>query len=303
MISPGDIWTLISWHLSFGAVNAIKQQDQTLWYYCAAPWRKETDQQLWPTATNFLTCRKTTLNHLEKTTTATKTTWVLPICDQHGVYEALSRRCRPGRKFLWAGQLFVCCLGHMQATSGSPVVRSQALQLSVCTTGLCVAPRTHLTEGRLENPPSTCSQHQRRRQYLGIPHALPPDWGLGPYNRALGWGRQVIKLSKSATNLTPWQYIELSESYVILTRKTKYVLRNLTSGSWSPFRTCIIVLCTPQGVSLSTVSLQFNSHCSYTWALISCPRPANLREHLPRWCNMTTSYADNAVCLYIQPKG
>ena len=75
-------------------------------------------------------------------------------------------------KFLWAGQLFVCCcLGHMQATSGSPVVRSQALQLSVC---LCVAPRTHVTEGRLENPPSSCNQHQRRRQYLRIPHALPP---------------------------------------------------------------------------------------------------------------------------------
>ena len=39
--------------------------------------------------------------------------------------------------------------------------------------GLCVAPRTHVTEGRLENPPSTCNQHQRRRQYLGIPDVLP----------------------------------------------------------------------------------------------------------------------------------
>ena len=50
--------------------------------------------------------------------------------------------------------LFVCCccLGHVQAMPGSPAVRSQALQLSVCTTGLCVAPRTHVTGGRLENP-------------------------------------------------------------------------------------------------------------------------------------------------------
>jgi len=85
----------------------------------------------------------------------------------------------------------------------------------------------------------------------------PPDWGLGPYNRALSWGWQMIKLSKSATNLTPWQYIELSELYVILTRKTKYVLRNLRSGGWSPFKTYIIVLGTLQGVSLFTVSLQF----------------------------------------------
>ena len=95
-----------------------------------------------------------------ESTTATKTTWVLPLCDQHGVYEALSRRCRHGRKSkVFASRtivcLFVCCccLGHVQATSGSPVVRSQALQLSVCTTGLCVAPRTHVTGGRLENPP------------------------------------------------------------------------------------------------------------------------------------------------------
>ena len=67
----------------------------------------------------------------------------------------------------------------------------------------------------------------------------------------------MIKLSKSATNLTPWQYIELSELYVILTRKTKYVLRNLRSWGWSPFKTYIIVLGTPHGVSLFTVSLQF----------------------------------------------
>ena len=42
VISPDDIWTLISWYLHFGAVNAIKQQDKTLWSYCAAPWKKET---------------------------------------------------------------------------------------------------------------------------------------------------------------------------------------------------------------------------------------------------------------------
>ena len=101
----------------------------------------------------FLTCRKepkkTTLNHLEKTTTATKTTWVLPLCDQHGVYETLSRRCRNGRKSkVFASRtivcLFVCCccLGHVQATPESKWVRSQALQLSVCTTGFCIAPRT-----------------------------------------------------------------------------------------------------------------------------------------------------------------
>ena len=83
----------------------------------------------------------------------------------------------------------------------------------------------------------------------------------------------VIKLSKSATSLTPGQYIELSESYVTLARKTKYVLRNLRSGGWSPFKTCIIVLSTPQGVSLFAVSLHSKelSDCGYTWALISCP--------------------------------
>ena len=78
-------------------------------------------------------------------------------------------------KFLRAGPLFVCCccLGHVQAMPSSPVVRSKALQLSVCTTGLRVSPRTHVTEGRLENSLSTCNQHQRRQQYLGIPHVLP----------------------------------------------------------------------------------------------------------------------------------
>ena len=149
--------------------------------------RKKTDQQLRPTVTKFLTCRKTTLNCLEKTTTATKTTWVLPICDQHGVYEALSRRCRHGRKSkVFASRTIVCCycLGHMQATSGSPVVRSQALQLSVCTTGLCVAPRTHVTGGRLENPPFYLQSTPKETAVSRHTTCSPSDWGLGPYNRA-----------------------------------------------------------------------------------------------------------------------
>ena len=146
-------------------------------------------------------------------------------------------------KFLRAGQLFVCllllfgsCANDAQQPSG-PVPGAAAVRVHHwplrCSQDTC--------DWRLTGespPPSTCNQHQRRRQYLGIQHVLP--------RTGAGWGRQVIKLSKSATNLTPCQYIELSESYVILTRKTKYVLRNLRSGGWSPFKTYIIVLGTPQ---------------------------------------------------------
>ena len=94
-----------------------------------------------------------------ESTTATKTTWVLPVCDQHGVYEALSRRCRHGRKSkVFASRTIVCLLVVVvwvtcKQHPAAQWVRSQALQLSVCTTGLCVAPRTHVTGGRLENPP------------------------------------------------------------------------------------------------------------------------------------------------------
>ena len=127
------------------------------------------------------------LNCLAKNYNSTKTTWVLPLCDQHGVYKALSRRCRHGRKSnVSASQTIVCCccLGHMQATSGSPVVRSQALQLSVCTTGLCVAPRTHVTGGRLENPPFYLQSTPKETAVSRHTTCSPPDWGLGPYNRA-----------------------------------------------------------------------------------------------------------------------
>ena len=209
--------------------------------------------------TSFFTFRKTTLNRLEKTTTATKSTWVLPICDQHGVYEALSRRRRHGRKSkVLVSRTVVCLLlsgshaSNVRQPSG-PVPGAAAVRVHHrpvrCSQDTCDWRQTGEHPFFLQSTPkeTTVSRHTT---------CSPPDWGLGPYNRALSWGRQVIKHSKSATNLTPWQYIELSESYVILTRKTKYVLRNLRSGGWSPFKTYIIVLGTPQGVSLFTVSLQ-----------------------------------------------
>ena len=40
----------------------------------------------------------------------------------------------------------------------------------------------------------------------------------------------MIKLSNSATNLTPWQYIELIESYVTLTRKQNVFYETLGLG-------------------------------------------------------------------------
>jgi len=116
---------------------------------------------------NKLTCRreprKTTLNHLEKTTTATKTTWVLPVCDQHSVYEALSRRCRHGRKCkVFASRTIVCLLllfgshaSNVRQPSG-PV--RQALQLSVS----------------VHHRPVSCSQDTCDwRQTGGEPSLLP----------------------------------------------------------------------------------------------------------------------------------
>ena len=91
--------------------------------------------------------------------------------------------------------LFVCCcLGHVQATPGSPVVQSQALQLSMCTTGLCVAPRTHVTGGRLENPPFYLQSTPKETAVSRHTTCSPPDWGLGPYNWALSWGRQSLHM-------------------------------------------------------------------------------------------------------------
>ena len=76
-------------------------------------------------------------------------------------------------------------------------------------------------------------------------------------------------------------------------------------GGWSPFKTYIIVLGTPQGVSLFTASLQFNEplqlHLSTNIIPQTCE--SSWTPSLLIWCNMSTYYADNAVCLYIQPKG
>ena len=91
-------------------------------------------------------------------------------------WKKVQRFCKPDNCLL--------LLGHMQATSGSPVVRSQALQLSVCTTGLCVAPRTHVTGGRLENLPFYLQSTPKEMAVSRHTTCSPPDWGLGPYNRA-----------------------------------------------------------------------------------------------------------------------
>ena len=94
VISPDDIWALIGWHFHFGAVNATKQQDQTLWCYCAAPWRKETDQQHSDLQRHIFNMQKRTKENNtqqlggKKKKTEKNSTWVLPICVHHGVYEA-----------------------------------------------------------------------------------------------------------------------------------------------------------------------------------------------------------------------
>ena len=68
----------------------------------------------------------------------------------------------------------------MQATSGSPVVQSQALQLSVCTTGLCVARRTHVTGGRLENPTFYLQSTPKETAVCRRTTCSPPDLGSWP---------------------------------------------------------------------------------------------------------------------------
>ena len=164
---------------------------------------------------------------------------MLPICDQHGVYEAISRRCRHGRKSkVFVSRTIVCLLlfgshaSNVRQPSG-PVPGAAAVRVHHrpvrCSQDTCDWRQTGEPPFFLQSTPKETAV-SRHTTYS------PLDWGLGPYNRALSWGRQVIKLSKSATNLTPWQYIELSESYVILTRKTKYVLRNLRSGGLEPLQ-------------------------------------------------------------------
>ena len=67
---------------------------------------------------------------------------------------------------------------------GSHASNVRQLQLSVCTTGLCVAPRTHVTGGRLENPPFYLQSTPKETAVSRHTTCSPPDWGLGPYNRA-----------------------------------------------------------------------------------------------------------------------
>ena len=78
------------------------------------------------------------------------------------------------------------CLCHVQATPGSPVgpvpgaavVRVHRRPVR-CSQDTC---DWRQSGGSL---PSTCNQHQKRRQYLGIQHVLPRTWAKSPYNRAL----------------------------------------------------------------------------------------------------------------------
>ena len=141
--------------------NAIKQQDQTLWYCCAAPCRKETDDQLWPTATIFLTCRKeprkTTLNHLEKNYNSNKIhmgaarlrpTWCLwSTLSTLQAWKKVPSFCEPGHC------LFVVVVWVMYKQCPAAQWSDPRRCSCPCAPpGLCVAPRTHVTEGRLENP-------------------------------------------------------------------------------------------------------------------------------------------------------
>ena len=137
--------------------------------------------------------KETTLNHLEKNTTATKTTWVLPICDQHGVYEALSRRLQAWKKvhsfcepdhclFVVVWVMYNQCPA---AQWSDPRRCSCPCAPPPPPPGLCVAPRTHVTEGRLENPPFYLQSTPKETAVSRHTTCSPPDWGLGPYNRAL----------------------------------------------------------------------------------------------------------------------
>ena len=288
--------------------------------------KKKIDQQLWPSATIFLICRKepkkTALNHWEKQnkTRQQKPHGCCPSATNSGVYEALFRRCRHGRKSkVFASRTIVCLFvvvvwvtcKHCPAAKWSGPRRCSCPCIAPQACG--VAPRTHmwLDWGRLESPrfypQSTPKETAVSRHTTCSPLDLG-SWPLQPGSQLRPAGptyftRIVIKLSKSALychGVRLWHH----GSTVTLARKTKYVLRNLRSGDWSPFKTYIIVLSTPQGVSLFAVSLQSKepSDCGYTWALISCPRPANLPEHFPRWWNMTTYYVD-ITYIYIQPPG
>ena len=141
MISPDDIWALISWYLSFWGCkrHQAARPDSNL-----QKGTKENNTQ--PLRKNY----NSNKNHMGAA--RLRPTWCLrSTLSTLQAWKKVQSFCEPDNC------LFVCCcccyLGHVQATPGSPVVRSQALQLSVCTTGLCVAPRTHVTGGRLENPP------------------------------------------------------------------------------------------------------------------------------------------------------
>ena len=229
---------------------------------------------------------------------------MLPVCDQHSVYEALSRRCRHGRKSqVFASWTVVCllllfgsCASNARQPSG-PVPGAAAVRVHHRPVALFPG-HISVTGGRLENPLFNLQSTPKETAVSRHTTCSPPDWGFGPYNRALSWGRQLIKLSKSATNLTPWQYIELSESYVTLTRKTKYVLPNLRSGGWSPFKTYIIVLRTPQGISLLTVSLQFKEPLQLHLGTNIMPRTCEEISKYNNQENFLTALADQ----WFQPK-
>ena len=100
---------------------------------------------------------------------------MLPLCDQHGVYKALSRRCRHGRKSnVFASQtivsvVWVTCKQCPAAQWSGPRRCSCPCAPQACA----LLPGPMWLEADWRTLPSTCNQHQRRRQYLGIQHVLP----------------------------------------------------------------------------------------------------------------------------------
>ena len=182
MISHGDICNLISWHLSFlGCKRHQAARPDCLVLLCSAMKTGNRPTTLVDSDKFFNLQKGTQENNTEllrKNYNSNKNhmgaarlrpTWCLrSTLSTLQAWKKVQSFCEPYNCFF-----VCCCLGHVQATPGSPVVRSQALQLSVCTTGLCVAPRTHVTGGRLENPPF----------YL---QSTPKETAvsLGPYNRA-----------------------------------------------------------------------------------------------------------------------
>ena len=147
--------------------------------------RKQTNN--WPTAAIILilTCRKepkkTTPNNWEKTT-ATKTTWVLPVCIQHGVYEALSWHCRCGKKVQSFCEPDNCLFVWVRCKQcpAAKWVQSQALPLSVYTAGFSIAPRTRVTGGRLENAPFYLQLTPKETAVSRQTTCSPPDPGSRP---------------------------------------------------------------------------------------------------------------------------